>query len=118
MKTAYDLLMSAPDDQVTRCKIVMRAIIAGNWEDAAFTLNAAANEATGEWAANAKALADHCRSYSSRPHSLLSPEHARDFIQKQAPANGAIARAAAEIANAAPTPHGIERWFIAPKESA
>ncbi|ENY4076981.1 hypothetical protein ACFXJY_004538, partial [Salmonella enterica] len=56
--------------------------------------------------------------YSSRPHSLLSPEHARDFIQKQAAANGAIARAAAEIANAAPTPHGIERWFIAPKESA
>lgn len=55
-----------PDDQVTRCKIVMRAIIAGNWEDAAFTLNAAANEATGEWAADAKALADHCRNVLSR----------------------------------------------------
>lgn len=67
MKTAYDLLMSAPDDQVTRCKIVMRAIIAGNWEDAAFTLSAAANEATGEWAADAKALADHCLNLSRAP---------------------------------------------------
>lgn len=66
MKTAYELLMSAPDDQVTRCKIVMRAIIAGNWEDAAFTLTAAANEATGDWAADAKALADHCRDVLSR----------------------------------------------------
>lgn len=68
MKTAYDLLMSAPDDQVTRCKIVMRAIIARNWEDAAFTLNAAANEATGEWAADAKALADHCRNMQPSEH--------------------------------------------------
>ncbi len=33
MKTAYDLLMSAPDDQVTRCKIVMRAIIACPYRD-------------------------------------------------------------------------------------
>ena len=75
MKTAYELLMSAPDDQVTRCKIVMRAIIAGNWEDAAFTLTAAANEATGDWAADAKALVNAIE------RLLQSPEERKKYAQ-------------------------------------
>lgn len=58
MKTAYDLLMSAPDTQVTRCKIVFKAVAENRYEDAAFTLRAAANEEAGEWAKDAAELAD------------------------------------------------------------
>ncbi|WP_063640280.1 hypothetical protein [Achromobacter insolitus] len=65
-KTAYDLLMSAPDDQVTRCKIAHRAIAAGEWKDAAFTLKAAAAEASGEWANDARALAAFCDTAACR----------------------------------------------------
>lgn len=61
MKTAYELLMSAPDDQITRCKIALRAIAAGDWEDAAITLTAASNESNGQWANEAQALASYCR---------------------------------------------------------
>ena len=64
--TAYSLLMSAPDDQATRCKIAHRAIAAGEWKDAAFTLKAAAAEAMGDWAASALALAAFCDSVACR----------------------------------------------------
>jgi len=62
MKTAYDLLISAPDEQITRCRIVYKAIAAGEWHDAAFTLSAAARETGGAWGAEAVALASFCRS--------------------------------------------------------
>lgn len=60
MKTAYELLMEAPDDQVVRCKIAFREIAAGNWGEASFTLTAASNESNGQWAADAAELAAHC----------------------------------------------------------
>jgi hypothetical protein len=60
MKTAYELLMTAPDSQVKRCQIAHRAIAEGRWGDAAFTLRNAANEERGEWAAAAEELAEHC----------------------------------------------------------
>ena len=60
MKTAYDLLMTAPDSQVKRCQIAHRAITEGRWGDAAFSLRNAANEERGEWAEAAEELAEYC----------------------------------------------------------
>lgn len=60
MKTAYDLLMTAPDCQVKRCQISHKAISEGRWSDAAFTLRNAANETSGEWAEEVKRLAEYC----------------------------------------------------------
>lgn len=60
MKTAYDLLMTAPDRQVKRCQIAHRAITDGQWLDAAHSLRNAANEETGQWANEARELAEHC----------------------------------------------------------
>lgn len=62
MKTAYDLLMDAPDDQVTRCKIALREIAAGNWLDAGHFLTNAARESNGQWAADVSELAAFCLS--------------------------------------------------------
>lgn len=60
MKTAYDLLMAAPDSQVRRCQIAHRAIADGLWSDAAFTLRNAASEECGDWSVAAEELAQHC----------------------------------------------------------
>jgi hypothetical protein len=61
MKTAYELLMSAPDEQIKRSQIALQAIAAGNWQDASFALENAANETDGEWSKNAQELADYCK---------------------------------------------------------
>lgn len=42
--TVSDLLLSAPDDQVTRMKIACRAALAGEWEETAHSLRNAINE--------------------------------------------------------------------------
>lgn len=61
MKTAYELLMSAPDSQVIRCQIVLRAITEGDWAEAENKLrNAAREEGRSDWAFDALELADHC----------------------------------------------------------
>ena len=60
MKTAHEILISAPEGQVTRAQIAYRAIAAGQWEDAAFALRNAAMEETGQWAEDATVLADYC----------------------------------------------------------
>lgn len=60
MKTAYELLMTAPDSQVKRAQIAFTAVANGLWLDAAHSLRNAANEETGEWAAEARELAEHC----------------------------------------------------------
>lgn len=60
-KTAYDLLLSAPDDQVTRCRLAWKSIANGEWADAAHFLRNAAEEEVGTpWATEAKALAEAC----------------------------------------------------------
>ncbi|KWH59346.1 hypothetical protein [Burkholderia cepacia] len=59
MKTAYDLLLDAPDEQVTRCRLAWKAVAAGDWQDAAHFLRNAADEAGATpWAADARALAE------------------------------------------------------------
>lgn len=59
MRTAYDLLMTAPDDQITRCRLAHTAIGAGEWADAAHFLRNAAREAAGTaWGQDAAVL-DH-----------------------------------------------------------
>lgn len=51
--------------------------------------------------------------YSSRSHGCMtSPEKARDYIQKQAIANGFATHAVTVVPDAAPVPQGVERWFI------
>ncbi|ALV61562.1 MULTISPECIES: hypothetical protein [Burkholderia cepacia complex] len=61
MKTAYDLLLDAPDDQVTRCRLAWKAVAAGDWQDAAHFLRNAAEEAGATpWATDARALAEAC----------------------------------------------------------
>lgn len=59
MKTAYDLLLDAPDEQVTRCRLGWKAVAAGDWQDAAHFLRNAADEAGATpWAADARALSE------------------------------------------------------------
>ena len=61
--TAYELLVTAPDNQVKRAQIAHQAIAAGRWTDAAYTLrNAAREEANeiGTWADDALELAEYC----------------------------------------------------------
>ena len=60
MKTAYELLMTAPARQVRRAKIAFKAVADGQWFDAAHSLRNAAAEETGEWANEARELAEHC----------------------------------------------------------
>ena len=60
MKTAYDLLMAAPEGQVKRAQIAFNAIADGRWLDAAHSLRNAANEENGKWANEARELAEHC----------------------------------------------------------
>ena len=51
MKTMFEILMTAPPDQVTRCKIAMVEIAHGHWEAAALTMEDAIYESEpGEWA--------------------------------------------------------------------
>lgn len=65
MQTAMELLEEAPIEQVTRMQIAYKAILAGRWEDAAFTLHNAALESDGGFAADCLALAEHCRSQAA-----------------------------------------------------
>lgn len=60
-KTAYELLLDAPDAQVKRCQLAFKAIATGDWQDAAhFLRNAANEEGATPWAEEARALADAC----------------------------------------------------------
>ncbi|MDR8093111.1 hypothetical protein KPB05_37275 [Burkholderia gladioli] len=61
MKTAYELLLDAPDAQVKRCQLTWKAIAAGEWQDAEhFLRNAADEEGATPWAAEARSLAAAC----------------------------------------------------------
>lgn len=56
-QTAYDLLLSAPDEQVKRCQLAWNSIAAGDWADAAsFLRNAADEEGDTEWSRAARAM--------------------------------------------------------------
>ncbi|QPB08670.1 hypothetical protein KB681_gp42 [Burkholderia phage Mica] len=61
MKTAYELLLDAPDEQIKRLQLALKAIAAGEWQDAAhFLRNAADEEGATAWGAEARALAEAC----------------------------------------------------------
>ena len=47
--TVHDVLMTAPDDQVTRLKLAWQDAAAGNWGDAAHWLRNAAREGNTAW---------------------------------------------------------------------
>ncbi len=59
LKTVYDLLVSAPDEQIKRCQLAYRATLGGEWADAVVHLRQAALEAGGQWAEDARDLADY-----------------------------------------------------------
>lgn len=59
LKTVYDLLESVPDEQIKRCQLAYRATLGGEWADAVVHLRQAALEAGGQWAEDARALADY-----------------------------------------------------------
>ena len=51
MKTMLEILMTAPPEQVTRCKIALVEIAHGHWDAAASTMEDAIDESeVGEWA--------------------------------------------------------------------
>ena len=63
----YDLLLNAPDAQVTRCKLAWRAVADGEWIDAEHYLRNAVREEEGSaWAAQATAMADACSRNSTQ----------------------------------------------------
>lgn len=51
--SAYELLASAPDDQVELMRLVERYAAAGEWEDAAHSMRGVVRRASGDWAAQA-----------------------------------------------------------------
>jgi len=59
MSTAYELLMSCPDDQITRMKLVWKAVAAGEWKEAAHHLRNAASEGESSWHGRCGELAGH-----------------------------------------------------------
>ena len=60
MKTALDLLDTAPDGQVKRMQIVFKSIAAGEWADAELSLSNAARETEGQFSADCIELALFC----------------------------------------------------------
>lgn len=61
MKTIYEILMTAPPWQVTRCKIAMLEIAHGHWDAAASTMEDAMDESEpGEWACDCLEMRDFC----------------------------------------------------------
>jgi len=60
MKAAIELLLTAPYEQSMRIKIAYSAIVDGDWEQAAFSLNHAARETGGDWSTHCRELANFC----------------------------------------------------------
>lgn len=66
--TVHDLLMTAPDEQVTRLKLAWKAAAAGNWSDAAHWLRNAAREGNAAWH-------DECAVLAVELEAKYKPEH-------------------------------------------
>ncbi|WP_321959594.1 hypothetical protein [Burkholderia cenocepacia] len=99
MKTAYELLLDAPAEQVKRCQLAWKAIAAGDWHDAAhFLRNAAGEEGATPWAAQAQALAEACQGKTNQQFDLDTLRRATDkyleFRRAEYNHNGAIHQAA------------------------
>jgi hypothetical protein len=61
MRNMFEILMTAPPEQITRCKIAMVEMAHGHWEAAALTMDDAAYEAEpGEWARDCLEVRDFC----------------------------------------------------------
>ena len=61
MKTMLEILMTAPPEQVTRCKIALVEIAHGHWDAAASTMEDAIDESeVGEWAFDCMEMRDFC----------------------------------------------------------
>jgi hypothetical protein len=60
MISAIELLLTAPPEQAIRLKIAYSAIVDGDWEQAAFSLNHAASDTGGDWSSNCRDLANLC----------------------------------------------------------
>lgn len=57
----HEILMTAPPEQVTRCKIAMVEIAHGHWDAAASTMEDAIYESEpGEWAGDCREMREFC----------------------------------------------------------
>ena len=61
MKSIYDLLMTAPDDQITKMQRAWRAVVDGDWLDAESRLRNVATETIGQFSADCLTIAEICR---------------------------------------------------------
>lgn len=59
--TVYDLLMTCPDDQITRMQIAWRDVAFGDWKSAALHLGNAAMEGDSSWHDRCADLAEEYR---------------------------------------------------------
>ncbi|MGF6767511.1 hypothetical protein P3T24_007875 [Paraburkholderia sp. GAS33] len=62
MKSIYDLLMTAPEEQITKMRRAWRAVVDGNWLEAESKLRNVAAETIGQFSADCLAIAEICRS--------------------------------------------------------
>lgn len=61
MKSAYDMLMDAPDEYEVRCKLALRAIAEDCWAEAANHYRIIARDGGTVWHREAAELAVHCQ---------------------------------------------------------
>lgn len=66
--SVYDLLTTAPDEQVTRLKLAWRDTAAGKWQDAAHWLRNAAREGNTTWHDECAVMAVELEAKQSREH--------------------------------------------------
>lgn len=64
MKSAIELLMTCPEDQIVRMRLVYRSILAGEWKEAAHYLRNAAAEGDADWYCDALALSVYCENHT------------------------------------------------------
>ncbi len=76
MKTMHEILMTAPPEQVTRCKIAMVEIAHGHWDAATSIMEDAIYESEpGEWADDCLEMRDFCVAMNRvKCHGLTSLE--------------------------------------------
>ena len=95
MKTMHEILMAAPPQQVTRCKIAMVEMAHGYWAAAAATLENAINESeAGEWTLDCMQMRDFCMAMDKvksegirgveKPERRERPEASRVLVETAA----------------------------------
>lgn len=84
MKTAHDLLITAPDSQVTRARLIYKAIAKGDWADAVHHLkNAIQEEGNSPWGLDACDLHGQCVMHATKPRKYRKPLYPLGVFRRQ-----------------------------------